>query len=471
MLRFILFFGLFTAHALKGQSFTLKQCIDYAWANHPQVKTLVQGNSITTEQLEQLKAAAQPSLYFNASQNMNTGRSIDPFTYQYTNSNIFSNNFSLNSSVTLFSGFKYKYSKEQTQLLVEANKENIQKVKNDLALSIANQYLQVLLLKEQITAIDTQIALTERQLNRENILMIAGKSNENKILQLKAQQYSEANRLADLNTNLTNALIALKYACSIKGINFSVSDPDISEQLNSFPDFSFEIVFADAQKNMATVRYQKANEKYYEKGIEVSKAGYFPSVTITGSLTSGYSSARKLTTYNPSVSYQPIGYLYSAPTELVYGAVVNSNITQNKYSFGNQVKDNFSQFVGLNLRVPILSNRANRTAAQIARVNFERSQTETENVLLGLSKDVETALNAYASAKIRVERNLTIKELQQTIMQNTNTFYLNGNSSMFELLSQKNAVFQAEANLLLAKYDFVFRKIVIDYYSGKIIEL
>lgn len=450
---------------------SLQQCIDYAWGNHPQIKLLEKGNAISSEQLEQLKAAVQPNLYFNASQNLNMGRSIDPFTYQFTNENIFSNNFSINSSINLFSGFKYKYSREQQQLQIEANNENIQKIKNDIALSIANQYLQVLLLKEQITAIDSQLTLTQAQVKREETLLSSGKSNQNKLLQLKAQRLNEENRKLDLNNSLKIALVNLKYACAIKNENFDVTVPEIDQQINQLSDYSLKDVMTEAEKNMASIKYQRANEAYYKKGIDVSKSGYYPTLTLNGSLSTGYSSARKQTSIVSSLTYQPIGYLYTTPSELVYGPVLQNSFVQSDYSFGNQIKDNFSQFLGLNLRVPILTNRGNKTSVAVAKINVERAELETQNALLSLNKDVETAINNYIASREKLNRNKEIENTQNEILTNLNKFYVNGNVSLFELLSQKNNVYQSKSSLLLSKYDCVFRKLVIDYYSGKPIQL
>jgi outer membrane protein len=448
-------------------SYSLVQCIEHAYANHPQIKLLEQGNTISLEQLEQLKAAAQPSLAFNASQNVNTGRSIDPFTYQFTTETIFSNNLSLNASIILFQGFKLVRSREQTNLLIEANKENIFKIKNDLALSIANQYLQVLLFKEQVVALDSQMAQTHRQLVREEMLFRAGKSNENKVMQLKAQALNEEVRKIDLLSAQTNALVSLKYAAAFKVGDFNIMVPDVEPILKNLNDFTLETVYAEAEKSMASVKYAKVNEMYFDKGIEVSKSGYYPSLTMTGSLASGYSSARKQNTISSSFSNQPIGYLFSTPTEIVYGPVLTNSFTQSDYPFFNQIGDNFSQFVGINLRVPILSNRNNKTAVQIARINLERAKTETDNTLLTLRKDVETAMNVYEISKVKMKKHNEIVELQGFILKNLETYYNAGNITLFELLNQKNTILQSNSSFIQSKYELVFRKLVLDYYTGK----
>jgi outer membrane protein len=398
---------------------------------------------------------------------MNTGRSIDPFTYQFTTETIFSNNLSLNASITLFQGFKFVRSREQSVLLIEANKENVFKIKNDLALSIANQYLQVLLYKEQVVALDSQMAQTNRQLIREEKLFNAGKSNENKIMQLKAQALNEDIRKTDLLSAQKNALVSLKYAAAFKEGDFNITVPDVEPVLKNLNDFTFETVLAEAEKNMASVKYAKANELYYDKGIAVSKAGYYPSLTMSGSLSSGYSSARKENSFVSSYSFQPIGYLYSTPSEIVYGPVLQTTVNQNNYPFFNQIGDNFSQFVGINLRVPILSNRSNRTAVQIARINYERSKTETENTLLSLRKDIETAMNVYDVCKVKMKKHNEIVELQQFILKNLETYYNAGNLTLFELLNQKNAIIQSNSFYIQSKYELVFRKLVLDYYTGK----
>lgn len=447
--------------------YTLQQCIDYAWKNHPQVKLLEQGQHISYEQLEQLKAAMQPSLSANASQNVNMGRSIDPFTYQFTTETIFSNNFSLNAGLTLFSGFKNLKSKEQQVLLIEANKENINKIKNDIALSIANQYLQVILLTEQIAAVDTQLIQTKKQNEREELLMTSGKSNQNKLLQLKAQVLNEENRKTELEFNLKNALASLKYACNISDPAFNILVPDIQVALNSSNQLTLDYLFTEAEQNMASMKYAKANETYFLKGIELGRSGFYPSLSLNGNISSGYSSARKQTVFEQVITNQPIGYLFSSPTELVYGPVLQNNVLQKDYSFGSQVKDNFSQYIGLSLRIPILTNRLNKTNLNVSRLNYERAKTESENTLLNLKKDIETSYNQYELSRIRNSRNEEILSIQKQILTNLTTYYNAGSISLFELLSQKNTTYQSNSVLIQSKYEMVFRKLVLDYYCGK----
>lgn len=475
MLKSVVFIGFLTLFNFgsfaQQKTYTLKECIDRAWTGHPQIKSLEQGVNINVEQLEQLKAASQPSLFFNASQNLNMGRSIDPFTYQFTNEKIFSNNFSLNTNVTLFSGFKYVRSRDQQSVLIEASKENIAKVKNDVALSIANQYLQVILLKQQLILLDTQIAITGRQMHREELLLSNGKSNENKILQLKAQQLSEQNRKFDVSSNLQNALITLQFASAINEEGFDVQLPDLNSLNNNSENYTLTSVLQEAEKNMASVKFQKLNEDYYFKGIDVSRAGYYPTLTLTGNISSGYSSARKQTSFSTVFVDQPIGYLFSTPSEMVYGPVGSNTITQEDYPFGLQVKDNFSQFIGLNLRVPIFNNRNNKTALQVARINYEKSRIETELVMLNLQKDITTAYAAYQNSGIKHKNNRELQSLQEEILFNQEKIYKNGNISVYELLNQKNLVYQAQSAVLQSEYELIFRKLVLDYYSGKPLNL
>jgi outer membrane protein len=146
---------------------------------------------------------------------------------------------------------------------------------------------------------------------------------------------------------------------------------------------------------------------------------------------------------------------------------VQNIVTQSNYSFTSQVHDNFSQFVGLNLRVPIFGNRSNKTAFQVAQINYERSKTETSNVLLTLKKDIETAMNSYTVSNLKMSKNAEIVELQNSVLKNLETYYNAGNITLFELLIQKNTVEQSNLTLLQSRYEFVFRKLVLDYYSGK----
>ena len=473
-LRYLLIciFCLCACAGFSQKKWSLEECIQHAWTNHPQIIQAGQTKEITAIQTEQIKANRYPNLNFNASQNANFGRSIDPFTYQFTNESIFSNNFSLNSNVTLFSGFRNKYSIEQSETQVLANEQNIERIKNDIALNIASQYLQVLLLKEQLVALDSQINKTIRQQVRTEKLIEGEKNAPSAIYQVKAQLANEKAQRTDIESRIEIALLNLKFSSAITQDNFDVQTPEINQQL---PDINAEItsqtLLATASANQPSMKFARLNEEVNLKGMKISESGKYPLLSLNGSLSSGYSSARKLTSVSYSYINQPIGYLFSTPTEIVYGPVPQTILTQGDYSFGKQVKDNFSQFLGLSLRVPIFNNRQVKSNISISRINYERAHTETALTQLNLQRDIEQALAYYRAAAKKLVSYNELVTLQEQTYNDLMKLYENGRSTLFEVMNQKTMVFNAQSSVIQSRYELLFRKLVLDYYNGNAIKL
>lgn len=444
--------------------------IENAWSKHPQLILAASQESQFEMREEQYKANRIPSLFFQGSQNMNAGRSIDPFTYQFTNNTIWSNQFSLNSSVTLFNGFQNNRNISWYHSQSEAQSLQIEKLKNDMALSIANQYLQVLLVREQTVALDSQMAQTQRNLIREQKLLSNGRSSELKVKQIKSQLMEEKAQAASLKGNEQSALIQLKNMSYVDQSAFDI-EPISTTTLPSTDGNDASGIYAFAEKEQASMKYQEAKEKAQMDYVNINKGSRLPSLVLNAALSTGYSSQRKRTDIIYSYLDAPIGYLLSDPNEIVYGTLSTPTYSQNPYSFGDQLKDNFSQFVGLTLRVPIFQQKMNSTNIAIAEIQLENAKQETALEKSNLKRDIELALAQFETARVNESNGREIHDLQLEIYKDMEKMYVQGSISLFEVLSQKTRFFNAESALIRYRYELIFRTLVLDYYKGKPIKL
>ncbi|MFI5204593.1 MAG: TolC family protein [Flavobacteriales bacterium] len=473
MARAISYLILFLASAnsfAQEKKWQLTEIIEYAWKNHPQINIGEAQQQNFAMREEQLKANRLPSVYFNGSENMNAGRSIDPFSYQFTNETIWSTQFSLNTSVNLFSGFQNNRNIEYNELQKQTQEQLVEKLKNDIALAISNQYLQVILLKEQITAIDTQLALTQRALDRETKLKAQGKSNDLKIKQVKAQLTEETTQRISLSGNEITARIQLKNQAMIPDEAFDIAIP-AQTITNEKTTETVASLYAIAEKQQAVMKYQELNEKSKEANIEVAESSQMPSLTLNASLSSGYSSARSLTEITYNTITTPIGYLVSTPSEIVNGFISTPTYQQNNYPFFDQMNDNFSQFVGLNLRVPIFTQRGNKTTVGMAHVQYEIAKHETRQAAANLKRDIELALSQYEAARNNEQNSSNAAALQMEIYLDMQKLYKEGTTTLFELLSQKTRVFTSASLYIRNRYELIFRQLVLEYYKGNPIKL
>lgn len=462
-MKYLFFLFLSIAFSSYGQEWTLQQCVDQALKSNIQVKQTELSQKLNEVQLEQRKAALLPNLNANAAHFYNYGQTIDPFTNQFASERVLSQRFSLNSSVTLFSGFQNVNSIRQAKFAYLAGKYDVEKFKNDIALSVVSAYLQVLFNQELVKTTRNQLEVTKQQKSRTEKLFEAGTVAKGTLLDVESQLASDEVRLINAENQRDLSLLNLAQLMELDDMkNFKIGEPDLKT-----PD---EVILADpsqtyaaAIKNMPEIKSAEYKIRGSEQGLNIARGGLSPTLMLSGSYGTGYSGAsRRLLRVEPT-GFDTTGFT----TQGDYVLAPSFNPVYESTPFRDQIEDNQNKSFGFNLSIPLFNNFQNKANISRAKIDLQRSQLDLELTKNQLEKNIETAYtDAKGALKKYTATKKTVEALNESFKYAEQRFNV-GILSSYEYNQSKNNVGNAESEMLQAKYDYFFKLKVLDFYSGK----
>lgn len=451
--------------AATGKPWTLQECIDYALKNNIQVKQNELNAELSRHNLTQSQASILPTVNGNVSHNYNFGRTIDPFTNQFATDRVLSQNFSLSSSVTIFSGLQQYNNILQSRFNYLASKYDVDKMRNDIAMNVALAYLQVLFSQELVEVAKGQSDITSAQVERTKKLVDAGSLAKGSLLDIQAQLASEQLNVANAENQLTLAVLTLTQLLEIRTPeSFSVVKPDINIPSETVIASSPSQIFSAAVAAMPEIKSAEFRMRSSEKGLAMARGGISPRVAISGSVGTGYSGLARRLLGQPTIS----GYYQAGTTASGEPVFMPTFSTQYETTpFNDQVNDNFNQSFGVFVSIPIfngLQTKTNIDRARITKLNSEYTLQLTQNQL---QKNIQ---QAYADANAALKKYLATQKAQEAMEESfkyTQQKYDVGMVNTIDYNTAKNNLTRTKSDLVQAKYDFVFRTKVLDFYQGK----
>lgn len=470
----LLFFALLCCSILPAQeNWTLSRAVDYALQNN----ILIQQADYAVRNAELNLLADQrsrlPNLNGSVSGGYQFGRTIDPTTNSFDNEAIFFNSYQLSTGVTLYSGGRVNNQIRQSQLNALATRLDSERTRNDIALAVANAYLNVLLNQEQLANARLQLQLTQQQLDNTAKLIRAGSLPANDSLNLVAQIASNERAVIELENAVAINLLSIKQLLQIDPATpFRISAPDLElDEALLVRNFSLEDVYLAALRSQPGVRAAETRVESAAVGEDLARAGLYPTLALFGSLSTNYSSLAKDFT-SPDESN---AMLVETPPQTV---IIDNQQFQVSFlqldgvvfpqkSFADQLTDNFGQSVGLSLQVPIYSNSRNRIAMQQAEISRLNSQTILEQERQQLRSDVQLAIADFRAGRetyLAARRSL---QAAQAALDNTQRRYDLGAANTLDFLTAANQLDLARTELTRAKYQLLFNYKVVQFYLGE----
>lgn len=462
LLSFCFFFG-FAQNVDTAKEWTLQQCIEEALKNNIRVKQTRLNALSAREQYSQNIGQALPDLNGSATHVYNFGRTIDPFTNTFATDRVLSQNFSLSSSVTLFAGFQTLNTISQGRFAYLAAISDIRKTENDIALAVASGYLQILFNLELVENFRKQINLTQEQVARTKKLVDAGSLALGNLYEIEAQQAREELDLVNAENQLQLSYIDLAQLMNLDDVmSFRISRP-VLEIPQSTTAVTMEMAYQSALTGMPEIKAGEQRLRSAEKGLNAAKGGISPRLTAFGSLGTGYSGANR-EIEDVSVS----GYDTAGVT--VTGVPVLSPRFDYNYirkPFKDQLDDNFNRSIGLRLTVPFLNGFQNRTTIRRARIQMQSADLSLQETKLTVRKEVQKAyLDANGALKKFNASTKALNAMQESFKYTKQRFDV-GMLNSFDFNSAKTSLAKAESDLLQAKYEYIFKLKVLDFYQGK----
>jgi outer membrane protein len=444
---------------------SLQQCIDYGQKHNIGLKQAELTTQINQNNFTQSKATLLPTINGGAQHTYNFGRTIDRYTNTFANSQVLSQNFYVSSNVVIWSGLAQYNNIKVNQFLYLSGNETFFQQKNDLALNIATSYINVIFSDEISQISKAQYKITLEQLDRTQKLADAGTLAKSAVYDIKAQLANEEVNVINSDNNYQLAMLGLTQLLNLDSLpNFSIEKPVVEITGNDVASISVQNIYETALKNQHSIKAAQYNMISANKSLDVAKGKFSPTLSATGSLGTGTSELNKRIDAVKFVGIEQTQYVTSGG-DFVYQP--KTEIVTSKTPFADQFKDNVNKSIGFTLSVPIFNGLQTYTSYKNAQINALSVSYSRDLVEQNLYKTIaqayanaRAALNKYNANKLSVEANeVSFNFAQQK--------YNVGSLSSFDYNSAKTRLQTALGNLVQAKYDYVFKLKVLDYYQGK----
>ena len=459
----------FSGNSLSAQEtgskvWTLEDCIQYAWENNLQVKQQQLSTQLSKLQYDQSIDNFFPSINGQATHVYNYGQTLDLYTNQFASNRVQSNNFGVSANAVLFNGLQQLNTLKQKKIDFLASKYDLEQMKNDIALTLATAYLQVLYNIELLEVAKGQLEITKQQVERTRKLVEAQTLARGNLLTIEAQQASEEMSVVSAQNQLDLAYLTLAQMLDLpSAAGFEIQKPALT-----LPDASAllvgpDVIYTKSLETQPGIKSAELKVHSAEKSIAIAKGAMSPSLTISGSWATGYSGASN--EISDITLGDPVVIGYTASLEEVYGP--SYNYTYRVKPFGDQISDNQNKSIGIYLNVPIFNRWQVQTAIKSAKIQYQMADLSYQTTKMNLNKTIQQAHADARAALQRYEAAVKSVEAYEEAFKYTQQKYDVGLLNSLDYNDAKNKLVATRSDLLQAKYEYVFRLKVLDFYQGK----
>ncbi len=449
----------------QGTRLTLKDCIDTALKNNISVRQSEILMKNAQLNYNQAKYNRLPNLNANYNYGVNNGRSIDLYTNGYINQQLQFSNLDAQASMPLFNGFQLKNTIKQNELSFAGATMEWQQRKDELTLQVILAYLQVLNDADAIVLANQQATVTKQQVDRLAVIAAEGAAPPGNFFDLKGQYAGEQLAVTNAENSYAGSVLTLTQLMNVPYNNQLEFDKSgMMEEVKVFETMPEEIYTLALQK-LATVKASELRINSSSAAIKAASGAYYPSVSLFGGASSNYSSAAQLNTLLGS-SFLPNGeyVVVNGNNEPVISK--QDSYSSKSISYGSQVKNNISTFFGVSMQIPIFSKFRTRTAVQLARNDEKNYKLIAEGIKLQLRQGID---RGYVNINAVYKRYQALKEQADAYSESfriASVRFENGVINSPEYLIAKNNLDRVNANIIIAKYEYLLRKKIMEFYMG-----
>ncbi|MFA5329207.1 MAG: TolC family protein [Prolixibacteraceae bacterium] len=434
-----LLFAVFSS-AQAQTTWSLQKCIDYALKNNIQIKQQDLNTKYYGNQVNQAKYNRLPNLNAGFQNNMNFGRTTGADnTYLNVNSN--STSGSLSTDITIWNGFTLNNSVKAAEFDLKASLADMEKAKSDMMLNVAASYLEILFADELVTVAQDLLKITQLQIDRTSKLVEAGSLAKGSLLEIEAQYAREELNIVNAQNRSQLAYLSLYQLLELPSTeSFKIEVPVLPEIGANVSMINSMDIFKTAVQLRPEVKSSEYKLESVKKQLLIAKGNMMPTLSFGGNY------------YN----------LYNNKY---------SDITGNKITFGDQIKSNERYGFGATLNIPIFNRYQGKTSVSNAQIQVENTELQLQSTKNLLRKDIEQAYtNALAAFKRYVANQKAVVSSKEAFRYTEEKFNV-GMINSVEYNQSKNNLSTAQSDLLQAKYEYIFRTKILDFYNGLPIEL
>ncbi|MEP7258364.1 MAG: TolC family protein [Flavitalea sp.] len=459
-------------YSFAQDTWNLKRLVEYALDNNISVKQADVQARLSVLSLKQSRLLQYPTAGVSGSLGVNAGRSIDPTTNLFTQSQLLSTGFSLSSSMTVFNFFSIKNNIEGNRFDTEASKANIDKIKNDIALNVATAYLLTLVSQEQNKIAKVAVQQTLNNFDNTRKRVDAGALPELNLAELEAQLARDSSSLIVAENTVRQNILQLKALLNIDaGKNFAVESPPL-DQIPVLPlsELQPELVYNQAIVNLPQQKVNDLRIKAARKFVQAARGQMYPSFSLFGGLGTNYANNKIPNVLrNPTGTFEPTGAKVDVGG-MLYDVVTpgfTNNITTYRTPFTTQMSDNFRQNIGIQVNIPLFSNGQARTAWERSKLNVTTIELQKDLDLLTLKQDIYKAFNDAATSIQQFNAGIKGVQTAEKAYNFAKKRYELGLLTTIDLLTNQNNLNRARVELAQAQVDYVFKLKLLEFYKGQ----
>ena len=425
--------GFSAASAQKAWS--LRECCDYAIEHSIPIKQQENQRRQQEVQLSTSRNSRLPDVSASLNQNFSFGRGLTADN-TYSNTNTSSTSLQLGANMPLFTGFQIPNQIKLNQLNLEAATADLEKAKNDIRMKVAQAYVQILYDMEISEVAHRQIDIDSMQVVRLQAFVKNGKASESELSQQRATLANSRLLATQADNNTRLAILTLTQLLELPTPDgFSVVRPELADVSADIAAAipSPDIIYAEALGIKPEIAAQQLKLKGTEHNIKIARAGYYPTLSLSGGMGTNY--------------YTTSGFKSD--------------------NFSTQLRNNFSQYIGLNLNIPIFNRFQTRNSIRTAKIQRENQQLQLDNTKKTLYQEIQKVYYNTLNALSKEQSSLEAVKNTQTAFNLMQAKYENGKATITEFNESKNTYLKSESELVQARYENLYQHALLEFYRGK----
>ena len=416
------------------KAWSLEECILYAIDHNIQIKQQTIQTRIQKNSLDQSKLNLLPTINGTATHDYTFGRALDQNSYTFYNQTLLQNYFFIGGRTNIFSGLQNLNTIQRNKYELLAGEQDLQKIRDNVSLSVALAYLQILLNKELVTANENQLNITKQQIEKTQKLVDAGSVARGNLLQIEAQAAQEELSLITMVNQLETSYLSLTQLLEISSpAGFEIVVPDIFVEQNSVVTGNIDEIYQLATQSRPEIKSSELKLTASEYDLKIAKGGRIPSITLDHNIGTRYTYFKNMPAYQ---------------------------------SFEDQLKNNKSYGLQFTLNVPVLNGWQVNKNISNSKLAVENSQYSLEGTKKQLYKDIQQAYTDAVAALKKYNASLKAVSSSEESFRYTEQKFNVGMLTPVDYNAAKTQLLKAQSDMSQAKYEFIFKTKVLDFYKG-----
>ena len=427
-------------NAQETRKWSLEECIQHAIDHNISLKQIELQKENAKIKLNTSQMSRLPNLNAGVDQRWSFGRAeIENGTHAKTTS-ISNTSLSVNSSIPLFTGFRITNEIARDKLDLQAASANLEKARESLSLNVASLFLQVLFNKEIVKINEDQWAMSRLQIERTRKLVDAEKVPLSQLYDMEAQVAKDEVSVVQAQNSLNLALLDLAQSLELeREASFDIFAPELNNVIEEYAGSIRppHIIFNNVVGIRPAIKEQEYRVESAEKTLKIAQSGYYPTLNLS----------------------------------LGYGTSYYYNYDFDNVSFSKQFRDKAGEYIGLNLSIPVFNRFSVRNNVRSSRINMQNQQLVLEDSKKNLYKEIQTAYSNAIAAQEKIKASGKAVKASAESFKYAQKKYETGKSSVFEFNEARTRMLQSQSEEIQAKYEYVFRTKILDFYNGEAIKL